>query len=108
MLLYHLCESVVVNWRFSLECQHPQITCEREKITQTSSSLITSTLERDSETNIVLVTALMVLNSLIQAAHPFPACPQAGHLSSGQPAADCGLQEPGGRGGEAAQGAIRL
>lgn len=50
----------------------------------------------------------MVLNSLIQAARPLPACPQAGHLSSGQPAADRGLQEPGGRGGEAAQGAIRL
>ena len=50
----------------------------------------------------------MVLNSLIQAARPLPVCPQAGHLSSGQPAADCGLQEPGGRGGEAAQGAIWL
>lgn len=35
-------------------------------------------------------------------------CPQAGHLSAEQPAADCGLQEPGGRGGEPAQGTLRL
>lgn len=35
-------------------------------------------------------------------------CLQAGHLSPGQPAADRGLQEPGGRGGEAAPGAVRL
>lgn len=37
-----------------------------------------------------------------------PVCPQAGDLSSGQPAADCGLQEPGGRGGEAPPGTLRL
>lgn len=35
-------------------------------------------------------------------------CPQAWHLSAVQPAADCGLQEPGGQGGEAASGTVWL
>lgn len=44
----------------------------------------------------------------IQTALPLAVCPQAGYLSSGQPAADCGLQEPGGGGGEAAPGTLWL